>query len=187
MRTLSAPLLLAQKSASGEPFVQVQVTERIASVRRLRWERLYTGSEPDGPHAAAMPADGSLIRARSTGGQLYYQRVPGPGSGSNYSTWTALGAVSASTGIALCSQGATVMLFYVDTDNQRGLRERAALPMPGRLQPGGGRQRKRRRPQAMDRPLRRWVRPDGRHLVVATGGDSGQQRLQRRVPGPVPR
>ena len=118
MRTLSAPLLAAQKSASGEPFVQVQVTERIANVRRLRWERLYTGSEPDGHHAAAMPADGSLIRARSSGGQLYYQRVPGPGSGSDYSTWTALGAVSASTGIALCSQGATVMLFYVDTDNQ---------------------------------------------------------------------
>src|SRR3972149_5456559 len=118
MRTLSAPLLAAQKSASGEPYVQVEVTERIANVRRLRWERLYTGGEPDSHHAAAMPADGSLIRARSTGGQLYYQRVTGPGPGSDFSTWTSLGSVSASAGVALCSRSATVMLFYVDTDNQ---------------------------------------------------------------------
>src|SRR3972149_1089780 len=118
MRTLSAPLLAAQKSASGEPYVQVQVTERIANVRRLRWERLYTGGEPDGHHAATTPADGSLIRARSNGGQLYYQRRASPGPASDFSTWTGLGAVSASAGVAFCGQGASVMLFYVDTDNQ---------------------------------------------------------------------
>src|SRR3990172_9921637 len=105
MRTLSAPLLAAQKSASGEPYVQGEVTERIANVRRLRWERLYTGSEPDAHHAVTMPADGSLIRARSDGGQLYYQRTASPGPASDFSTWTGLGAASASPGAPFSGPG----------------------------------------------------------------------------------
>ena len=64
MRTLSSALLNAQKSASGIPYVKVEVSDRIAGVTRLRWTRLYTGSEDDSYHAAAMPVDGSLIRAR---------------------------------------------------------------------------------------------------------------------------
>ena len=116
MRTLSGALLAAQRSASAVPHVLVRVSERIAHTLRLRWERLYAGSEPDSHHAVAVPSDDSLLRARSTGGQLYYQRVANPGAGSNFSSWTALASVSATAGLALASHGSSVLLFSVHTD-----------------------------------------------------------------------
>src|SRR3990172_6120940 len=115
MRALPAALLAAQKSGSAVPYLKVVVSDRIGGVRRLAFSRLYTGSEPDGYHAAAMPADGSLLRARVSGGRVYYQRVAGPGSGSNFASWTDMGAV-ANAGVALCAEGTRALLFYVDTD-----------------------------------------------------------------------
>ena len=115
MRILAPQLLAAQKSASAVPYLKVVISDRIGGVRRLAFTRLYTGSEPDGYHAAAMPAAGSLLRARVAAGRLYYQRVTSPGSGSNFSAWTDLGA-AASADVALCAEGARVLLFYVDTD-----------------------------------------------------------------------
>ena len=115
MRSLTSTLLAAQKSASGSPFVRVQVRERIGNIVRLRWERLYTGSEPDTYHALTVPGDASLVRARVASGTLYYQRVAGPGPGSDFSSWTSLGSV-AQADVALASRGSTVLLFYVDTD-----------------------------------------------------------------------
>ncbi len=61
LRTLPSALLAAQRSPSGAPHVKVQILDRIGGVRRLRWERLYTGAEPDNHHALTMPGDGSLI------------------------------------------------------------------------------------------------------------------------------
>jgi hypothetical protein len=116
VRTLSSALLAAQRSASAVPYVAVGVSERIAHTVRLRWERLYTGSEPDSHHAAAVPSDDSLLRARSSGGQLYYQRVVDPGSGGDFSSWTALAAVSAAAGLALASRGSSALLFSVHTN-----------------------------------------------------------------------
>ncbi|MFQ5826780.1 MAG: hypothetical protein ACE5IA_05420, partial [Dehalococcoidia bacterium] len=120
MRTLSSSLLAAQKSASRTPYVKAEVVERVAGVTRLSFSRLYTGSEPDFHHAVTMPGDGSLIRARvdSSSYQLYYQRVTGPGPGSDFSTWTGMATVSSASGIALASSGATVLLFYVGTDQK---------------------------------------------------------------------
>ncbi len=115
MRTLPSALLAAQKSASAVPYLKVVVRDRIGGVRRLAFSRLYSGSEPDGYHAAAMPADGSLLRARVSGGRLYYQRVSGPDAGSDFSSWTDLSA-SANAGVALCAEGARALLFFVDTD-----------------------------------------------------------------------
>ncbi len=118
MRNLHPDLLAAQKSASAVPYLQVRVTERIGNVKRLRWQRLYTGSEPDYHHAATMPADGSLLRARvdPADNKLYYQRVTSPGAGSDFSGWTYLGTVSGVGGIAMTSEGASVLLFYVASD-----------------------------------------------------------------------
>ena len=113
MRLLSSTLLAAQKAASGVPYVKAKVYDRIGGVRWLRWTRLYTGAEPDGYHAAAMAADGSLVRARVSGGHVYYQRIASPGAGSAYSAWTDLGAC-ANADVALCAEGTRVMLFYVD-------------------------------------------------------------------------
>ncbi len=115
MRTLASQLLTAQKSASHSPFLKVVISDRIGGVRRLAFSRLYTGSEPDGYHAAAMPGDGSLLRTRVAAGRLYYQRVASPGPGSDYATWADLAAV-ASADITLCAEGSRTLLFYVDTD-----------------------------------------------------------------------
>lgn len=117
MRVLTSALLSAQRSVSGVPYVRVQVSERIGGVPRLRWTRLYTGAEDDFYHAATVPGDGSLIRARvSSGGQLYLQRVTSPGPGSDFGSWSAQGSVSPVSGIALTSRNSTVLFFYLDTD-----------------------------------------------------------------------
>ena len=115
MRTLTPELLTAQRSTSAVPYVKVVVRDRIGGVRRLSYTRHYTGSEADGYHAVAMPSDGSLIRARTSGGRLYYQRVTSPGASSDFSSWTDLSA-AAGADVALCAQGSRVLLFYVDTD-----------------------------------------------------------------------
>lgn len=114
MRSLSPTLLAAQKEASTVPFIEVKVSDRIASLTRLRWERLYSGSELDRHHAAVMPGDGSLLRARVEGAglALRYQRVTSPGPSSDFSTWTNLNAV-ADAGVALAASGANVLLAFV--------------------------------------------------------------------------
>ncbi|MEO8458253.1 MAG: hypothetical protein ABI559_10610 [Chloroflexota bacterium] len=90
MRTLPAALLDAQKSASAAPYLRATISDLIGGLRRLVWTRVYTGSEPDSFHAACIAGDGSLIRARVTGGHVYYQRVTSPGGASNFSVWTDL-------------------------------------------------------------------------------------------------
>ena len=75
MRSLSPELLAAPRSGSAVPYLQVTIADRIGGIRRLAFQRLYTGTEPDGYHGATMPGDGSLLRARVDAGRLYYQRV----------------------------------------------------------------------------------------------------------------
>jgi hypothetical protein len=114
VRTLTPTLLAAQKEPSAVPFVKVTQRDRNSGVTRLRWERLYTVSEPDRYHAAVMPGDGSLLRARvdASGPTLYYQRVASPGPGAAFGSWTDLGDV-ADAGVALAASGANVLLAYV--------------------------------------------------------------------------
>lgn len=102
------------------PNVKVHVREKAWEVTRLSWSRLYAGEEPDFYHAATMPGDGSLVRARvePTDNALYRQRVANPGPESNYGSWWAVCFASSVSDIALCSRGATVVLIYVDTDQQ---------------------------------------------------------------------
>lgn len=118
MRNLDSALLAAQKSSSAVPYVQVQIRGQIGGVARLSWERLYSGTEADYFHAVTMPGDGSLIRARvdPSTAQLLIQRVASPGPGSNFASWSALASVSLNAAIALASSGASVLLFYVNTD-----------------------------------------------------------------------
>ena len=115
MRSLSAELLAAQRSGSAVPYLQVTVGDRIDGVRRLAFQRLYSGSEGDGYHAATMPSDGSLLRARAASGRVYYQRVTSPGPSSSFGSWTDL-AAAANAGVALCIEGSSALLFYVDTN-----------------------------------------------------------------------
>ncbi|MEX1254045.1 MAG: hypothetical protein WEE64_06870, partial [Dehalococcoidia bacterium] len=114
MRTLTPTLLAAQMEPSAVPFVKVTLRDRVADVPRLRWERLYTGSEADRYHAAVMPGDGSLLRARidPSGPTLRYQRVASPGPGAAFDSWTDLDD-TADAGVAIAASGAHVLLAYV--------------------------------------------------------------------------
>lgn len=119
MRNLSDTLLEAQKSASAEPYVKVEVVAKFAGVTSFKWQRLYQGAEADCFHAATLPGDGSLIRIRvaSPGGTLYRQRVTNPDENSDYSQWSGWGVIAYA--VAVCSRNAEVLAFRVglsDTD-----------------------------------------------------------------------
>ena len=75
MRALSAELEAAQKQASSRPYVQCLVNDYRGDRARQRFQRYYTGAEPEGFVAAVGAPDGSLVRAD--------QRCP-CGSGKRY-------------------------------------------------------------------------------------------------------
>ncbi len=116
MRTLTPLLLTAQKSDSRIPAVRVEAKNLTNSVVNLKWERLYTRSEDNGPHALTLPGDGSLLRLRITppadNRKLYRQRVTSPGPVSDFSAWTYLSQYNI-LACAACSLGAEVSLFWV--------------------------------------------------------------------------
>lgn len=81
MRTLPSALTEAQKRAPLEwPKVRIRIRKHIGGVRRLDFERVYTGEETDGFHCATMPSDGSLNRFRvdPADSKLYRERVADP-------------------------------------------------------------------------------------------------------------
>jgi len=115
VRTLSAGLQAAQKATSARPYIQVQAVDRQANIRRLRWPSWYAGAEPDGPHAAAVPSDGSLNRFRVQTTTLYHQRVTTPTAASDYSLWTSLATVVSASPVAAMKTAATITVFYMTT------------------------------------------------------------------------
>ncbi len=119
MRTLTASLLAAQKTASSLPYMQVKAYNLDHGVVRYQWTRLYTGSETGSLYAAAMPGDGSLVRARVTppadAAKLYYQRVANPGTGSDFATWTYSSQYGV-LAVAAAALGAEVSIFWIQYD-----------------------------------------------------------------------
>jgi hypothetical protein len=119
MRTLTATLLAAQKAETRKPYIKVEARNDPLGVVNLVWERLYTGTETDGPHGATITADGSLVRIRVSSAaqskRVYWQRVTNPGPLSDYTAWTYLNIYNVANAAA-CSLGATVSLFWVKTD-----------------------------------------------------------------------
>jgi hypothetical protein len=83
---------------------------------RLRFSRVYTGSEAANYAAVAVAGDGSLIRARIDAGTLYTQCVTSPGAGSTFTSWTSQGSVSTSGAVALAVHSSDVYLFFVHAD-----------------------------------------------------------------------
>ena len=126
MRTLSSTLLSAQKGASTLPYLKAEVDEAFPAIARPLFTRVYTGVEPPHHHAAFMPSDGSLIRARMEGTtqKVYVQRVVNPDESSDYSRWRFMNYAAREATICLCGRGSQVFLFYVDRDNKRTLRYR---------------------------------------------------------------
>ena len=119
MRPLSATLRAAQQSASVEPYLRVRLFDRDVGAIRLRWQRLYTGTEPAGPCAVAVPADGSLLRTRidPATGALTRQRVSSPGPSSNFTNWSSVTTVDATPRSGLAAAGTRALIASVRTDN----------------------------------------------------------------------
>jgi hypothetical protein len=121
MRTLTTTLLAAQKSETRTPAVSVQALNLIAGAVNLKWQRLYSGSEPDYYHCLTLTEDGSLIRLRITPPgdalKLYRQRVANPGPASDYSQWTYLNLYNVAN-CAACSRGSEVSLFWVISNGE---------------------------------------------------------------------
>jgi hypothetical protein len=121
MRELTATLLAAQQQESGIPCVKVVAANKIFGVVRYDWSRLYNGSEDDYYHALAMPADGSLIRARITlpsdSRKLYRQRVSSPGEGSDFSQWIYTGQYNAVVAAA-ATLNAEVSILWINSSRE---------------------------------------------------------------------
>ena len=106
MRSLSSTLLAAQRSASGSPYVKVEVVERVGGVARLMWERIYEGSEDDYFHAAALAQMGStehiyrMIVDPDTD-ELKYQCVEADES-SDFSSWSSYSPSVDAHAVACC-------------------------------------------------------------------------------------
>jgi len=125
VRSLSSTLLAAQRGPFLAPYVECKLDDYWGDRPRLRFTRYYTGSEPESFVAAVIAGDGSLVRARQTGGHVYVSRVANPGPGSTYSSWTDLGAIAASgAGVALWRQPDVnvLSLAYVDVADGKSIK-----------------------------------------------------------------
>ncbi|GMU41881.1 MAG: oxidoreductase [Chloroflexota bacterium] len=118
MLPVTATLLAAQRSASVSPHLSVRLFDREAGVPRLRFTRWYEGDEPDGPCAAAVPADGALLRARidPSTGALSHQRVATPSATATFDAWTAGGTVAVTPRLGLGAAGTRALIATVAVD-----------------------------------------------------------------------
>jgi len=121
MRSITDALLEAQKTGlPRKPLVKLEVQAyghpAATPAGGIQWEyfgwqRFYSGSETKDSHGVTMPGDGSLVRIRKDGTNLYLSRVTSPGPGSTYSSWGAsFGGVPAVSKTAIASLGANVMV-----------------------------------------------------------------------------
>ena len=128
MHQLSETLLVAQREPTAVPYVEATLAPQWGGVTQLRWERVYTGQEPDGPHDAIVSApSGSLIRARTqvAPNGLFAQRAPSPGPTAQFGSWQSLGTTSATGGVAVADIEGRIHVFDVAA-NERDIRERSS-------------------------------------------------------------
>ncbi len=118
MRPLTPTLEAAQRSPSVQPYLRVQLHDRDVGSLRLRWRRVYSGPEPDGPCAAAVAGDGALLRVRidPSTGALTRQRVASPGPVSDYGSWTPVATVATGPRVGLAARGTRAMIASVRSD-----------------------------------------------------------------------
>ena len=131
MRTLSATLLAAQKKPHRLPYVEAEVYDYEAGIKRLSWTRLYEGSEPDNHHGLAFDGQGSMHRIRSEGSNLYRQKQDCPFDvppsfpltfpfplvdGPTLDQWTQIASDCAGP-CAIAAYGARVYIFYRTSTN----------------------------------------------------------------------
>ena len=125
MRTIADALLEEQKKPTRKPLVKVEVQAYghpapSASIQweLFGWQRFYSGSEGKDSHGLAIPSDGSLIRVRKSGSNLYVSRVTSPGPSSDYSSWGAsFGGIVSNAKVAIAANGASVIVVSMDAAN----------------------------------------------------------------------
>jgi len=125
MRILTDALLETQKTGTPrKPLVKLEVqayghpeATPAGSIQweLFGWQRFYSGTETKDSHGLTIPGDGSLIRVRKDGINIYLSRVTSPGPSSTYSTWGAsFGGVPAISKVGIASLGAEVMVATMD-------------------------------------------------------------------------
>ncbi len=125
MRSISDALLEEQKKPTRKPLVKVEVQayghpSQSAGIQweLFGWQRFYSGTETKDSHGVAIPSDGSLIRVRKSGANLYLARVTSPGPASDYSTWgSSFGGVTSNAKVAIAAQGTEVIVVSMDAAN----------------------------------------------------------------------
>ena len=127
MRTLTDALLTEQTKPTRKPLVKLEVQAYGHPVATpsggiqwelFGWQRFYAGAETKDSHGLAMPGDGSLVRVRKNGTNLYLSRVTTPGPGSTYSSWgSSFGGVTANAKVAIAANGAEVIVVTMDAAN----------------------------------------------------------------------
>ncbi len=119
MLPITSTLLTAQRAPSVTPHLRVRLFDRDLGVPRLRFTRWVTGEEPDGPCAAAVPADGALLRARidPADGALALQRVATPSVEADFEAWSTAGTVATAPGLGLAAAGTRALLAAVAADD----------------------------------------------------------------------
>ena len=76
MKTLSATLEAAQKKPHRLPYVEAEIRDFEQGIKRLTWQRVYEGTEPDNHHGIAFDGQGSMHRIRVDTG-LEYKKLIG--------------------------------------------------------------------------------------------------------------
>ncbi|MFO7772647.1 MAG: hypothetical protein R6V59_01670 [Dehalococcoidia bacterium] len=118
MKILTATLEAAQHSAHRLPYLEAEIKDLEQGIGRLRWERAYTGSEPDSHHGIAVDGNGDIHRIRVVGTTLYRQHIVSPGAHIPLTPWTTVTNDCAGP-CAIAAYGARIYIFYRrDTVNE---------------------------------------------------------------------
>jgi len=132
MRNLSSTLKAAQRSASIDPYVKVEIVERLGGIARLTWDRIYNGNgEDDYFHAcwagyiASPPSHVGdfLYRIKSDADTnvITQQVVEISDSMSGFDSWSSPNPSGTETGYAVAATGHAdyiryMRMAYVATD-----------------------------------------------------------------------
>ncbi len=129
MRSIGTALTREQKRPGRKPLIKVEVATyghpaAVASTSlqwsALAWERLTAAGDATavGPHALAIPSDGSVCRVRMDGTTMKFQRVTSPSGSSNWTAaWTSMGGVLSGHPVGMAAHGAEVVVFADDGTN----------------------------------------------------------------------
>jgi hypothetical protein len=108
-------LLAAQRAATSQPVITAVLKAKRGSAARLDPNTLYTNTLTDVAEAVAAPANGNIVRARLSGGNVQVQSLAAS-SGSAWTSWTTIAAAlapAAGLGVALTTEGNAVVIAYV--------------------------------------------------------------------------